>query len=417
MIYVFGAAFDPPHVGHSAIIRALLHYKNPEKIILIPSGTRNDKAYHVSPEYRLKMLEIFASEIADPRVVIDEYFLKNWEGEMITRDVDLYVREHFGDDIIHVFWTDTLASMPEWDEEWYAAKTIKKLFVPRGRWQDHEREIQKNTGTSGDHISEQEISPGIENIENYEFFRDSHIPDISSTEIRRSIPEHTDIKALFEEHPKFIIPGLSGAISRYILEHRLYRPSLEEKPKILVHVCCGPDVTMPILQLRDEYEVICFWYDPNIQPKHEYDRRFAAFQKVCIIENIPYIKGAYDVGNFFTRIKGLEHTPEKGEKCTHCYDMRMMVSAKLAKRLNIPYYTSSLNTSPKKDLEKLFAMGHLYATKYGVRFLDIPFRKRGGFEKSVEYTQKHDIYRQNYCGCIYSIRDGGESEMKRKMVG
>ena len=113
----------------------------------------------------------------------------------------------------------------------------------------------------------------------------------------------------------------------------------------------------------------------------------------------------------------MEHTPEKGEKCTYCYDMRMMVSAKLAKRLSIPLYTSSLNTSPKKDLEKLFKMGHQYAEKYGIRFLDIPFRKQGGFEKSVEYTTKHDIYRQNYCGCIYSIRDGGESDLKRKMVG
>lgn len=97
--------------------------------------------------------------------------------------------------------------------------------------------------------------------------------------------------------------------------------------------------------------------------------------------------------------------------------MRMMVSAKLARRLKIPLYTSSLNTSPKKDLEKLFKMGHQYAEKYGVEFLDIPFRKHGGFVKSVEYTTKHDIYRQNYCGCIYSIREGGESDMKKRMVG
>ena len=97
--------------------------------------------------------------------------------------------------------------------------------------------------------------------------------------------------------------------------------------------------------------------------------------------------------------------------------MRMYVSAKLASRLKIPLYTSSLNTSPKKDLEKLFVMGHKYAEKYGITFLDIPFRKRGGFEKSVEYTREHDIFRQNYCGCIYSMREGGESEMKRRMVG
>ena len=95
----------------------------------------------------------------------------------------------------------------------------------------------------------------------------------------------------------------------------------------------------------------------------------------------------------------------------------MYVTAKLASRLRIPIYTSSLNTSPKKDLGKLFQIGHIYAQRFGIEFLDIPFRKRGGFEKSVEYTREHDIYRQNYCGCIYSIREGGESEMKGRMVG
>ena len=117
MIYIFGAAFDPPHVGHSAIVRALLHYKNPEKIILMPSGTRDDKNYHVIDEHRLAMLEMFRGEVGDERVIIDEYFIKNWEGEMITRDVDVYVRGKYGEDIAHVFGTDTIASMPEWDEE------------------------------------------------------------------------------------------------------------------------------------------------------------------------------------------------------------------------------------------------------------------------------------------------------------
>ncbi len=561
MIYVFGAAFDPPHVGHSAIVRALLYYKNPEKIILMPSGKRNDKEYNVSDTHRLAMLEMFCDEIWDTRVYTDDYFLKNWEGEMITRDVDIYARGKYGNDIVHVFGTDTIEGMPEWDEEWYAAKMIRKLFVPRNvkkdqlertmEWEwcrfspwkggvrggyteynpslleyakenrrqanDMERNMWfllrgEKTGykfhrqkpiwdyivdfyapslqlvieIDGESHTEQmqydekrtdylnllwihvlrftnsELTWDLEwvqeyvknyidtikdfslcnpsqpplfrggvgnfpnlpfsgeelpSIANYEFFTDSHIPDISSTEIRASIPEQTGLKELFEENPKFIIKWLSNKISRYILENRLYRPRLEKKPKILVHVCCGPDVTMPILQLRDEYDVICFWYDPNIQPKAEYDKRYEAFVKICEIEDIPYIKGAYDVGNFFSRIKWVEHTPERGEKCTYCYDMRMMVSAKLAKRLKIPYYTSSLNTSPKKDLEKLFKMGHLYGEKYGVEFLDIPFRKRWGFEKSVEYTREHDIYRQNYCGCIYSIREWGESEMKKRMVG
>ena len=103
MIYIFGAAFDPPHVGHTAIIRALLHYKNPTKIVLMPSGVRDDKSYNVSDEHRMKMLEIFQREIDDVRIVVDDHFIKNWTGEMITKDVDLYARENYGEDIIHVF--------------------------------------------------------------------------------------------------------------------------------------------------------------------------------------------------------------------------------------------------------------------------------------------------------------------------
>lgn len=87
-----------------------------------------------------------------------------------------------------------------------------------------------------------------------------------------------------------------------ILEERLYRSHLP-KEKLLLHVCCGPDVIMPILQLKNEYDILCFWYDPNIQPKSEYDRRYEAFKKVCEIEKIPFIKGAYDVKNFMNRIK------------------------------------------------------------------------------------------------------------------
>jgi epoxyqueuosine reductase len=456
-------------------VKAILHYKNPERIIIMPSSARNDKNYAVSDEYRLAMLDIFADEINDSfdsvtltkkesallsrnnqqilrtsgwqkqgKIIIDDHFIRNWEWEMITRDVDLYAREKYGEDIIHIFGTDTIESMPLWDSEWYTAKVVRKIFVPRDSFSHHSDEGRihasekikpgslplswvaptlsdariREYGSLWSHIVPQDDGyEALEFIDNFEFFIDSHIPDISSTEIRKIIPEHTGLKEFFEENPKFIIPGLSKRISQYILENRLYRPKAEKKPKILVHVCCGPDVTMPIIQLRDEYDIICFWYDPNIQPKSEYDKRYEAFVKVCEIEWIPYIKWAYDVKNFLTRIKWVEHTPERGEKCTYCYDMRMMVSAKLAAKFKIPLYTSSLNTSPKKDLEKLFLMWHKYATKYGVEFLDVPFRKKWGFAKSVEYTKEHDIYRQNYCGCIYSIREGGDSEMKGRMVG
>ncbi|MDD3645807.1 MAG: epoxyqueuosine reductase QueH [Candidatus Gracilibacteria bacterium] len=188
--------------------------------------------------------------------------------------------------------------------------------------------------------------------------------------------------------------------------HRVsYKPVkaiLEAKPKLLLHICCGPDATVPIMDLKDKYDITCFWYDPNIQPKSEYDKRLEHFKKVCEIEKVPYIEGPYDVENFFLKIKGLENTPEKGEKCTQCYDIRLQKTSELAVELGIKYWTTTLNISPHKDVEKLFKLGDKHSLKNNLEFLKIAFRKNKGFERSVEYTKKHKIYRQNYCGCIYS---------------
>lgn len=216
---------------------------------------------------------------------------------MITRDVDEYARRKYGDDIVHIFGTDTMASMPDWDSEQYAAKIVKKLFVPRGFSHcdigSNPDSPKQDMDCHVDFSQEQQNLLAMteqKGIQNFEFFTESHIPEISSTEIRASIPKYATIHARYENDPQFMIPGLSKKISQYILQNKLYLPRPVKKPKILVHVCCGPDVTMPILELRDDYDVICFWYDPNIQPKAEYDKRYEAFVKVCEIENIPYIK-------------------------------------------------------------------------------------------------------------------------------
>lgn len=283
MIYVFGGAFDPPHAGHATIIRTILAFKKPDKIVIIPSSERDDKKYKTTDEHRLKMLELFVTDIGDKRVIIDDFFVKNWKGEMITKDVDEYARKTYGDEIIHIFGTDTIESMPLWDTEKYAAEKIAKIFIPRVGFEENSENIQK--------------------IKNFEIFNETHFPEVSSTEIRKIIPEHTHISRLYDDHIKiFKIPGLCNKVSLYILENRLYREHLPRE-KVLVHVCCGPDVVMPILQMKDEYDLVCFWYDPNIQPRKEYEKRFQAFKKVCEIENIPFIKGAYDVKNFFARIK------------------------------------------------------------------------------------------------------------------
>jgi len=138
---------------------------------------------------------------------------------------------------------------------------------------------------------------------------------------------------------------------------------LEQKEKVLVHICCGPDATVPLMDLKQDYEVIAYWYDPNIQPVAEYEKRYEAFVQVCEIEGVKYIKGEYDVKNFFKKIKGLEHTPERGEKCRECYDMRLERTAKLAREMGINKWTSSLNNSPHKDMEKMFKLGEKWDRK------------------------------------------------------
>ena len=214
--------------------------------------------------------------------------------------------------------------------------------------------------------------------------------------------------------------------------HRIsYKPVkeiLQKKPNLLLHICCGPDTCVPVMDLKKDYEVICFWYDPNIHPKSEHDKRLAEFIKVCEIEQVEYIIWEYDVWHFFERIKGFEDTPERWEKCTRCYDMRLERAALEARKLWIKYWSSTLNNSPHKDIEKMFILWDKCSSKEtfdkekntGLKdrldFLKIAFRKNKWFERSVEYTKKHGIYRQNYCGCIYSDTFPGWKEQFLKKL-
>lgn len=190
--------------------------------------------------------------------------------------------------------------------------------------------------------------------------------------------------------------------------HRLsYKPVkevLEYKPKLLIHICCWPDATIPIVDLKDKYDITCFWYDPNIHPKKEYDLRFKNFKKICKIEKIPFIEWEYDVWNYYKAVKWFEQEPEKWERCTKCYALRLKKTAKLAQELWIQNWTTSLNISPHKDIEKLFKIWQELDEKYNLNFLPIEFRKNDWFNRSVEYCKTNAIYRQNYCWCIFSVK-------------
>jgi len=181
------------------------------------------------------------------------------------------------------------------------------------------------------------------------------------------------------------------------------------KKKLLLHICCGPDAAGVLRQLKEEYEVTCFWYDPNIQPKEEYDLRLEAFVKVAEIEKVPYIIGEYDVDYFIDRIKGHEASLEQGSKCSICYDLRLERSAHEAQKQNSELYTTTLAISPHKVQKKLENFGKLYEVKYKVPYLARNFMKDDGFKESVELSKDWDIYRQDYCGCWFSLHEGGKN--------
>jgi len=197
-----------------------------------------------------------------------------------------------------------------------------------------------------------------------------------------------------------------------------YLKEKRRKKSLLLHICCGPDAGGVIKQLKNEFDLHCYWYDPNIQPKEEYDLRLKAFVKVAELEDVPYTIGSYDVDQFFEKIKGLEHTPEKGAKCTLCYDMRLESSAQLASKFDMDFFASTLAISPHKVQRKLHTIGSKLTNGKKLKYLSRNFMKDEGFKDSVTYSNENDIYRQDYCGCLFSLKDGGSrAQAKAKELG
>lgn len=179
------------------------------------------------------------------------------------------------------------------------------------------------------------------------------------------------------------------------------------KPRLLLHSCCGPCSSYCIEALIKHFDITVLWHNPNIQPKSEYDIRlenqiklikeFEKEGKLSLIE-IPY-----DEQEFFSNIKGLEQEKEGGKRCTECFKIRLEQSAKIAKEQNFDYFTTTLTVSPHKNAQLINEIGFDLAQKYGVKFLPSDFKKKNGYKRSIELSKQFDLYRQNYCGCVFSI--------------
>ena len=158
--------------------------------------------------------------------------------------------------------------------------------------------------------------------------------------------------------------------------------------------------------LSQYFEITIFFYNPNIAPEEEYSHRVAEIRRLIgemeFVHPVTLMEGRYDPKEFYEMAKGLEDVPEGGERCFRCYRLRMEEAAKLAKEGGYDYFTTTLSVSPHKNAQKLNEIGLRLQEEYGVRYLLSDFKKKGGYLESIRLSKEYDLYRQNFCGCVYS---------------
>ncbi|MBQ8134574.1 MAG: epoxyqueuosine reductase QueH [Clostridia bacterium] len=175
-------------------------------------------------------------------------------------------------------------------------------------------------------------------------------------------------------------------------------------PSLLLHSCCAPCSSYVLEYLTKYFNITIFYYNPNISPESEYRHRVSE-QKRLISEmcsQVKFLEGRYDPKRFYEIAKGLENEPERGERCLKCYRLRLEESAAVAKACHFDYFTTTLSISPQKDSVILNSIGTEVSKQFGVPYLYSDFKKRGGYQRSIELSAEYKLYRQNFCGCIFS---------------
>lgn len=184
-------------------------------------------------------------------------------------------------------------------------------------------------------------------------------------------------------------------------------------PSLLIHSCCAPCSSYCLEYLSNYFYITVLYYNPNIFPEEEYQYRIAEQDRLIHAMNFKYpvklISTDYTPEAFYLVSKGLERVPEGGERCFKCYRLRLEYAAKEAKNRNFDYFTTTLSISPLKNAAKLNEIGLELQEQYGVKYLVSDFKKKNGYKRSVELSSEYGLYRQNYCGCIFS-----KNEMEEK---
>ena len=187
-----------------------------------------------------------------------------------------------------------------------------------------------------------------------------------------------------------------------------------ETPSLLLHACCAPCSSYVLEYLSEYFNITIFYYNPNITEFEEYKKRVLEEQR--LIAEMPaknpvkFLEGRYDPERFFDMAKGLENVREGGERCFKCYRMRLAETADISEKQGFDYFTTTLSISPLKNAQKLNEIGEEEAKRVGVPYLFSDFKKREGYKRSIQLSAQYRLYRQNYCGCIYSKKQSEEQK-------
>ena len=187
------------------------------------------------------------------------------------------------------------------------------------------------------------------------------------------------------------------------------------RPLLALHSCCAPCSSAVLEQLNDAFQIAVFYYNPNISPEDEFRRR--AEEQLRLVREMPLAEdiraeiGAYDPERFYAAVRGPESDPEGGARCGICFELRLRETAKYARDIGAEYFTTTLSISPLKDASRLNTLGSAIAAEYGLKYLHSDFKKKDGYRRSCALSKEYDLYRQDFCGCVYSKL---EAERRRK---
>lgn len=177
-------------------------------------------------------------------------------------------------------------------------------------------------------------------------------------------------------------------------------------PSLVLHSCCAPCSSYALEYLSDYFNINVLYYNPNISSKEEYQLRLSEQKRLIAELRVKYpvtlTEGEYEPSVFYAVAKGLEHCPERGERCLKCYRLRLEAAARLAKEQGADYFATTLTLSPLKSAESINEIGEELEKEYAVKYLPTDFKKKNGYKRSIELSRIHNLYRQNFCGCVYS---------------